>query len=372
MERYVSKPSKKPTKLRSKVQILPQNTPAAPQQYLIETTNVQQQQQSQQAHLQQQHHQTQPQYHTTPQPQRQAQVLHYVPFQQSQQLQQPLYEHPESEGLKVVEAPKLQTEQQPRPQLNYRYISQYLPEAAPKQYRLIDAPKPQQIKQEQHVQFPNVGRPVTYLKHYSDAEKLRSVKIYDPVLPEGLQSQSAQSGGEQYLLRPVYRTNDPRARYEIPTISSKPESQRGAEAIKPHSTIYVSKNLAPRKLSRQQLPLKEHNADAEELAQQQQFKTGQPSNLEQVNIEQHGQNIDQQRAHLPPPKNNKAYTPEEFAALVAAGYAVTPVPVSALNLEIAQSRSDKEFSQPAFAVQPKRRPTNRRPLYLPLRADDAP
>lgn len=40
---------------------------------------------------------------------------------------------------------------------------------------------------------------------------------------------------------------------------------------------------------------------------------------------------------LPPPKNSKGYTPEEFNSLIAAGYSVAPVPVSA-DGDVAQSR----------------------------------
>ncbi|XP_037303299.1 RNA polymerase II degradation factor 1 [Manduca sexta] len=373
VDRYVTKPSKKPSKLRSKVQIAPPQIPAAPQQYLIETTNINQQQPQQ--------------FRPAPQPQQQRvpQVLRYVPFQQAiqqqsiqqQSVQQPLYEHPESQGLKVVAAPKLQQLQQPKGQLNYRLIPQYQPEAVPKQYRIIEAARPQFARQEQRLQSPSVERPVTYLKRYPEPEKLRSVKIYDPVFQESLQQQQqpAQILGEQYLLRPVYRTNDQRPRYELPPLALKPEQQRVVEQGKPQSSIYVSKNLAPRKLARPQpLTLKEQNLKIEQPAQQQEqvIKHEQPSNVEQVNIEQHGQSLEEQRSHLPPPKNNKAYTPEEFAALVAAGYAVTPIPVSALNLDVAQSRSAVEqvTLQPVTA-QPKRRPISRH-QYLPLRGDDAP
>lgn len=42
---------------------------------------------------------------------------------------------------------------------------------------------------------------------------------------------------------------------------------------------------------------------------------------------------------LPPPKNSKGYTPEEFNGLIAAGYAVSPVPVNQYGDSVTQSRS---------------------------------
>ncbi|XP_026735544.1 putative uncharacterized protein DDB_G0271606 [Trichoplusia ni] len=349
VDRYITKPSKK-SKLRNKAQIAPPQPSAAPQQYLIETTNVQQQQS--------------PLYRTAPQPQPQAQrapqALRYVTFQQSPAVsQQVLYERPESQGLKVVPAPKLQQlqQQQPRAQLNYRLVPQYQQqEATPKQYRIIEAPR-QAIRQQEHrLPSQSVERPIAYLKRFPDHEKMRSVKIYDPI-SEGVPQQPAQIIGEQYFLRPLYRgieqQQQQRPRYEQP--AQKSDQSRVLEPAKPpQSSIYVSKNVAAaRKQARPQPAYRE-----------------QPTSVEQVNLEQHGQNLDEQRAQLPPPKNNKAYTPEEFAALVAAGYAVTPVPVSALNLQEAQSRSSVE----SVTMYPKRRTilASRRHQYLPLRGDDAP
>ncbi|XP_075984620.1 uncharacterized protein LOC142982149 isoform X2 [Anticarsia gemmatalis] len=350
VDRYITKPSKK-SKLRNKAQIAPTQPPAAPQQYLIETTNVQQQQAQQQSPL----------YRQAPQPQRVPQALRYVTVPQSQAVsQQILYERPETQGLKIVPAPKLQTPQ-PRAQHNYRLVPQYQQEAQPKQYRIIEAPRQVIRPQEQRLQSQSVERPIAYLKRFPDHEKMHSVKIYDPIGAEGLPPQPAQIIGEQqYYLRPLYRGNDQRPRYELPA-QVKPE-QRLESSKPPQSAIYVSKNLAPRKLARPQPLLREQS-----------IKIDQPTqpHLDQVNIEQHGQSLEEQRARLPPPKNNKAYTPEEFAALVAAGYSVTPVPVSSVNLHDAQSRSSVE----SVTMLPKRllRPiASRRHQYLPLRGDDAP
>lgn len=350
VDRYIPKPSKK-SKLRNKVQVVqPQPTPAAPQQYLIETTNVQQQQAVQQSPL----------YRQPQQQQRVAQSLRYVQIPQTQAAsQQILYERPESQGLKVVPAPKLQPlqpqQQQPRAQLNYRIIPQYQqPEASPKQYRIYEAPRQVIRQQEQRLQSQSVERPVAYLKRFPDHEKMRAVKIYEPI-SEGVPQQPAQIIGEQYYLRPVYRTNEQRPRYEMSAQQIKSEQSRVSESSKaPQSSIYVSKNVLPRK----------------QVRPQQLYREPQQASVEQVNLEQHGQSLDEQRAQLPPPKNNKAYTPEEFAALVAAGYAVTPVPVSSINLQEAQSRSSVE----SVTMHPKRRPIlpSRRHQYLPLRGDDAP
>ncbi|XP_047034667.1 bromodomain-containing protein DDB_G0280777-like [Helicoverpa zea] len=355
VDRYITKPSKK-SKLRNKVQIAPAQPSTAPQQYLIETTNVQQQaiQQS-------------PLYRQPSQPQRVPQALRYVQVPQTQAAsQQILYERPESQGLKVVPAPKLQPisqqqqiqqqqiqQQQPRAQLNYRIVPQYQqPEAQAKQYRIYEAPRQVIRPQEQRLISQSVERPVSYLKRFPDQDKMRAVKIYEPIA-EGVPQQPAQIIGEQqYYLRPIYRTNEQRPRYEMPAQIKSEQSRVSESAKAPQSSIFVSKNVAPRKQVRPQ-----------QLYSQQ-------SSVEQVNLEQHGQSLEEQRAQLPPPKNNKAYTPEEFAALVAAGYAVTPVPVSSINLQEAQSRSSID----AVSMHQKRRPlpANRRHQYLPLRGDDAP
>ncbi|CAB3233380.1 unnamed protein product [Arctia plantaginis] len=352
VDRYISKPSKK-SKVHNKAQSTPPQPSPAPQQYLIETTNVQQQQTQQQSQLQS------PLYRPAPQSQRASQALRYVSIPQAQQVsQQVLYEHPESQGLKIVPAPKLQP-QQPRAQPNYRLLAQYQPEAQPKQYRILEAPRQAMRSQEQRQPSQSVERSVTYLKRFPEYEKMRSVKIYDPIIAEGLPQNTQIIGDQQYYLRPVYRGNEQRPRYEMP-MQIKPEQR--VESSKPaQSTIYVSKNLVPRKLARPQ-PYREQSTKVDQPVQ---------PHYDQVNIEQHGQTLEEQRARLPPPKNNKAYTPEEFAALVAAGYSVTPVPFSAANLHEAQSRS----SMDSLSMYPKRfiRPmASRRHQYLPLRGDDAP
>lgn len=300
------------------------------------------------------------------QQQRNEQALRYVHVPQPQAVsQQILYERPESQGLKVVPAPKLQPlqqqqqqqpqQQQPRAQLNYRIVPQYQqPETSPKQYRMYEASRQVIRPQEQsRLQSQSVERPFAYLKRFPELEKMRAVKIYEPI-SEGLPHQPAQIIGEQqYYLRPIYRNNEQRSRYDIPPQIKSEQSRVSEQAKAPQSSIYVSKNVAPRK----------------QVRPQQQVYREQPS-VEQVNLEQHGQSLEEQRAQLPPPKNNKAYTPEEFAALVAAGYAVTPVPVSSINLQEAQSRSSVE----SVAMLPKRRLilATRRHQYLPLRGDDAP
>ncbi|KAM3962094.1 uncharacterized protein ACR2FA_003780 [Aphomia sociella] len=419
VDRYITKPSKKPSKLRPKVTSLTSSQPlpaGAPQQYLIETTNVQQQQQQAQ--------QPQVQYRPASQPQRPVQSLRYVPIQPAQPaVQQILYERPESQGLKVVPAPKLV--QQPRQQqVTYRFLPQYQqPEATPKQYRIIDTPRPLSSRPEQRIPS-SAERQVTYLKRYPEPEKNRAVKIYDPSVSElAVGQQSPQVVGEQYYLRPVYRTNEQRVRYESAVPASSAEQPRIPSPTKaPHSAIYVSKNVGQKKprpfpirpdepihaehslreqhrsdyssrlehagrieqtarlqaskaeqvARAQQAVHIEQAARAEQVARAQQAaqveQAARAQAAEQVSIEQYGQNIDDQRVQLPPPKNNKAYTPEEFAALVAAGYAVTPIPVSALNQQ-AQSRSSEEEVQ---VPQIKHRPIYRRPQYLPIRGDDAP
>ncbi|XP_049884803.1 DNA translocase FtsK-like [Pectinophora gossypiella] len=357
VDRYITKPSKKPTKLRSKVHshIAPPQASVAPQQYLIETTNVQQQPQP-----------ASQQYRPAPQPQRAPQALRYVPVPTAQAfVQQALYERPESQGLKIVAPPKLQ--QQPRPQLAYRVLPQYpQPEASPKQYRIVEAPRSQPIRQEQRVPASSVERPVTYLKRFPEPEKMRSVKIYDPVPQDVLPQQQPQLVGEQYYLRPVYRS-EPRSRYDLAPLTHRQlvEQPRAIEPTKPpHSAIYVSQKLSPKKITRP-------TVRTEQPTREPSLRVEQQASSEQVSIEQHGQNLEEQRSQLPPPKNNRAYTPEEFAALVAAGYAVTPIPVAPVGLQVAQSRSSVEAAPPPV---PQRRTvySARRHQYLPLRGDDAP
>ncbi|XP_045779018.1 probable basic-leucine zipper transcription factor R [Maniola jurtina] len=338
---YISKPLKKPLKLRSKVQTASTPT-SAPQQYLIETTNVQQQQ-----------HQFRP----IPQNQRVPQTLRYIPIQSAQAaVQQPLYERPESQGLKVVPAPQLQ---QLNPQYN-NYRIQYQQEAAPKQYRIIDTPRAQSVRQEQARVLSN-ERPVTYLKRYQEPEKLRIVPT-EQSIHEGLSSVQRPVQIADYYLRPVYRSNEQRARYDLPSATLRPVEQgRSFDTVKtPLSSIYVSKNIAPKKVAR---PVVRY----EQVPKIEQPYRIEQASTDQVNVEQHTQNIAEQRSHLPPPRNNKAYTPEEFAALVAAGYSVTPVPVTQEGTQVAQSRSSSE----PITVQ-QRRLYSRRHQYLPLRGDDAP
>lgn len=360
VDRYITKPSKKPSKHRPKVHSLvsPPQSSAAPQQYLIETTNVQQQPQQV------------PQYRPAPQAQpqpRPTQALRYVPIPTAQAfLQQALYERPEAQGLKVVAAPNLQ---QARPALAYRIVPQYQQqEASPKQYRIVEAPR--QPVQQQRIPASSIERPVTYLKRFPEPEKMRAVKIYDPVPQEALAPQQpTQLIGEQYYLRPLYRSNEQRGRYELTPLGIRTVDQsRGVESTKPpHSSIYVSQKLAPKKVARPQSTRLEQTVKIDKSREQSGRVVDQPSSVEQINIEQHGQSLEEQRSQLPPPKNNRAYTPEEFAALVAAGYAVTPIPVAPLGA-VAQSRSSME-SAPAT---PQRRPLYRRNPYLPLRADEAP
>ncbi|KAL4716237.1 hypothetical protein ACJJTC_004731, partial [Scirpophaga incertulas] len=341
VDRYIAKPTKKATKPRNKSQNTPQS--AAPQQYLIETTNVPQQQAIQPIQ----------QYRPIVQTQRPLQALRYVPLQQAQPaIQQVVYDRPESQGLKIVPAPKLQPlqlHQQPRQPIAYRIVPQYQPEATPKQYRIIDAPRLQPARQEPRAYASSAERPIAYLKRYPELEKMRAVKIYEPV--ELAPQQPAQILGEQYYVRPYYRQSEQRARYDLPVPLRSMEQARPVEMVKPPSSaIYVSKNLTPKKIRPQQ------SVKAEPV------RFEQPTNSEST---ADAKSLDEQRAQLPPPKNNKAYTPEEFAALVAAGYSVTPIPVSS---HVAQSRSSVETSEP---VAPRRRPLYRRPQYLPIR-DDAP
>ncbi|KAJ0172186.1 hypothetical protein K1T71_012159 [Dendrolimus kikuchii] len=393
VERYVAKPNKKSAKSHAKIQntVTTSPLPTAPQQYLIETTNVQQQQhqiheQQQQVHeeqhqIQEPQHQ-QVQYRPAHQQQRLPQALRYMPIQPNQAVQQVIYERPDTQGLKIVAAPKLQQSQHQRPaesqqqraQLAYKIVPQYTQsEISPKQYRIVEAPRSQPVRQEHRVTSPSLERPVAYLKRYPEPEKQRAVKIYEP--QEQLPQQQVQ-GGEQYYLRPVYRTSDQRQRYELPAVTTKPEHQRVLEQAKAsNAAAYVNKNLAPRKVVRLQQVPRDQNIKNEQSSEELSHRLQQTTNVENVNIEQHGRSLAEQRASLPPPKNNKAYTPEEFAALVAAGYAVTPVPVSALSLGIAQSRSSEEAvtSHPVRMLIPRARLSHsRRHQYLPLRGDDAP
>ncbi|XP_013165897.1 PREDICTED: bromodomain-containing protein DDB_G0280777 [Papilio xuthus] len=341
VERYVTKPSKKPTKLRPKIQVVPTQASTAPQQYLIETTNVQ----SQAPALQ----------YRPIQSQRTGQTLRYIPLQVAQQaISQPLYERPESQGLKIVPAPNLQN-LQPQTQGNYVFVPQYQqPEPAQqKQYKFVDTQRQtiQNVRQEQ----PRIAveRPLAYLKRFPEPEKTRTVKIYNQSGLEGLSAVPQAGQNEQYYIRPLYRQNEQRPRYDLSALALRSfEQARAAESTKsPLSTIYVHKNTAPKKVSRPSVRI--------ESQREQSASSEYP-------IEQ-GRALEYQRPQLPPPKNNKAYTPEEFQALVAAGYSVTPIPVGTVGEQPAQSRSSVE------AIQiPQRRVYTKRNQYLPLRSDEAP
>lgn len=230
-------------------------------------------------------------------------------------------------------------------------------------------PQPQLVREQPRYQAQTVDRPLTYVKAYSDAEKMRAVKIVEP--NHGVHSgRQPHYLGDQYFLRPVYRSNDPQQqlqqlpqqpRYEV--IQHANPDHYVEQSKPPHSVIYVNKNIVPKKVQAHH-----HIQQNSEVAQQSQ-RTEQPSRVEHINLEQHGQTLEEQRAQLPPPKNNKAYTPQEFAALVAAGYSVTPIPVSS-SPQGAQSRSQPETVIPTPL---KRRPlASRRNQYLPLRSDEAP
>ncbi|KAG7309290.1 hypothetical protein JYU34_005231 [Plutella xylostella] len=403
IDRYITKvqPTKKPQspKLRAKVHVNPPQSATAPQQYLIETTNNVQQH----VKLPQPQLNAQPQYRFLhPQPQaKPTQTLRYVTIPQPQAIQPTssvpqfaFYSQPEThqlqghqnQGLKVVAAPKLQ---QPRTQLTYRFVPQYvsqpqqqpIQEVAQKQFRYIEArPQatavPQQAHKEQaRIPASSIDRPVTYLKRYPESEKPRTVKIYDQNYPEGLtvvqRPQHQQFANDQYYLRSLaQRPSEPRQpqlRYEIPQYSLNMEKfvEQLAEqqtSKPPHSSIYVSKNLVPKKVAHQ------HSVRIEEQVEgtQQPQRAHQGEKVEHVNLEQHGQSLDERRAQLPPPKNNKAYTPEEFAALVAAGYSVTPVPVGSLGSQAAQSRSSLESVQ----VPQQRQPLRRHQYYPLIRSEE--
>lgn len=331
--------------------MLPPQAPTAPQQYLIETTNVQQQQQSQPRPIQQA---------------RPAQALRYVPIPAAQPQ---YYPAPENQGIKIVQAPKLQ---QPRGQLAYRLIPQYQQqEASPKQYRILDAQRQQPVRQElQRAPAPTIDRPVSYLRRYPEIEKTRAVRLFDQNVPENSAQipQSAQLVGDHYYIRPIYRTTDQRGRYQLAQLAvGSMDQSRALESTKsPHSAIYVSKNVVPKKVSPSLVRGEQSLKD--------QSRGEQDSRHEQaVDVEVNGQSLDEQRSHLPPPRNNKAYTPEEFAALVAAGYSVTPIPVSSYR-----KPAPNHYAQSRSSVEPSAAPTQRRILYsrrhqyLPLRSDDAP
>lgn len=182
--------------------------------------------------------------------------------------------------------------------------------------------------------------------------------------------QSAQVIGDHYYIRPIYRTTDQRGRYQLAQLAvGSMDQARPIEATKPpHSAIYVSQNLGSKKVN----PAPVVRIDQQ--AKEQTYKVEQPVRQQVTNIEINNQSLEEQRSHLPPPRNRKAYTPEEFAALVAAGYSVTPIPVSSVrnppqNTQYAQSRSSLE---PAPAPAHRRLLYSRRHQYLPLRGDDAP
>lgn len=349
VERYITKPSKKPVKLRPKTPTIPPQLPAAPQQYLIETTNIAQQQPQVQ------------QLRTLQQP-RPVQSLRFVSIPATQPS---YYPASENEGIKIVAPPKLQPLQQSRGQLAYRLIPQYQPqpqaEAAPKQYRIVD-PRPQSARPDiQRVPASSIDRPITYIKRYPEVDKMRSVKLFEQAAQHenvAALPQSSQIIGDHYYIRPIYRPTDQRGRYQLAQLAvGSMDQTRVLESTKsPQSSIYVSQKVLPKKL----------RVDPKE-----QLRAEQPRE-QQVDIT--SQSLEEQRSHLPPPRNHKAYTPEEFAALVAAGYSVTPIPVSSVRSppHVSQYAQSRSFIEPSVAPVQHRPVYRRRQQYLPLRGDDAP
>lgn len=67
-------------------------------------------------------------------------------------------------------------------------------------------------------------------------------------------------------------------------------------------------------------------------------ETPQPLNVQQVDIQHHGLSLeDRRQSAIPPPRDGKSYTPEEFTSLIVAGYAVTPIPD--ISFDVAESNS---------------------------------
>lgn len=282
-----------------------------PQQYLIETTKPQP---TQPAQLRPVALKQRPQPQPQQQPQQQyIQVSTEEPkFYEYQSYQEKL------SPMKIVSAPQLQHQapiqykqysqkesQEPivPPYLQYYQTVKAQPEEAnpannvkletyvsrfgiQQQKAQSSAPIP---SEEQPTYLPKYAAPIkqeepkNYVRYKSIKPQLTEYSSEDESLIQTLYSQAFQKPQQQGLSG----FSTPKAADAKPQISAGPS----------HSSIYVSKSLAAKKKITPKIEAPEE--PEEEI----------------------------QTVRLPPPKNNKVYTQDEFQALVAAGYSVTPVPV---------------------------------------------
>lgn len=158
-------------------------------------------------------------------------------------------------------------------------------------------------KYQQQQQQTKVEEPGSYVRYKAAKPQLSQYSSEDDALIQSLIAQSLQKprqGLSNYASSKVASTESQ------PTISAPS-----------HSSIFVSKSLVPKKNPSHSVTIEQADESEEDV----------------------------QTVRLPPPKNNKVYTQDEFQALVAAGYAVTPVPVT-----------EEEELKPRFSPAPSNYP----------------
>lgn len=256
-------------------------------------------------------------------------------------------------AMKIVAAPQLQRIQpSPQPQYQYKQVApkesqQQIPPEYLQYYQSIKAQTEEPASDSKQyyrlAQAKAQPSPSSYIAQAAQAQ-LEYVDNYDtqtrleespkyaaysaPKAQQPQQSHQYQqpqpqqqySAEDDQLIQSLLAQSQQKSRQGLSgfasdkAVSAEPKPKIPQLASASHSSIFVSKSLAPKKHS--------HSVTIEPS----------PSTEQEEEIA---------TVRLPPPKNNKVYTQEEFQALVEAGYSVTPVPV----------RDDDDY-QPSFSPAP--------------------
>ncbi|XP_077293710.1 uncharacterized protein LOC143916462 [Arctopsyche grandis] len=179
----------------------------------------------------------------------------------------------------------------------------YIPKYQQQQQQQQHQQQQQQQQHQQQQQQTKVEEPGSYVRYKAAKPQLSQYSSEDDALIQSLIAQSLQKP-RQGLSN--YASSKAASTESQPTISAPS-----------HSSIFVSKSLVPKKNPSHSVTIEQADESEEDV----------------------------QTVRLPPPKNNKVYTQDEFQALLAAGYAVTPVPVT-----------EEEESKPRFSPAPSNYP----------------
>lgn len=302
--KYIQSPG---VSARAKTPVKQQQLQQLPQQYLIETTKPQQTVQ-QQPIKQYIYKPQRPQYIVSTEEPKYFDIQEY-----SQQ-------DDKQNAMKIVPAPQLQR----TPQIfNPAQAPQRQPEqVVPSYLQYYQAIKPQNedfsslndVKLESYVprfvSKPQVSteRPDDQTSYFAyqtqtKAEEPSRFSKYKAVKPQ-VTSQFASDDDsliQSLLMQSLKKQREGLSGFATTKTAStqqKPQVAQYSTASPSHSSIFISKAVVPKKPSTVAPPVEAASTE-EEIP----------------------------TVRLPPPKNNKVYTQEEFQALVAAGYSVTPIPV---------------------------------------------